>query len=187
MIRWYFLHISTFLSCRDDILKGCLVDPDGRRSLATDLGAASFLPPDYLRDHQVVSPSNHQQVHWSPCQPPGDPSRWSGDHCTLHLDTLETSWKPPRKGLSIDVAMCRCKKNSRRISNLVLKLKILVDQVLLALNKAKVFYLAGFSLSLGKEVSIQHLSVDLCLCHSLSPFIRLLTPLSSQPKTRFWS
>ena len=44
-------------------------------------------------------------------------------------------------------------ENSRRISNLVLKLKILVEQVLLALNKAKVFYLAGFSLSLGKEVS----------------------------------
>ena len=66
LIRWYFLHISTFLSCREDILRGCLVDPDGRRSLATDLGAASFLPPDYLRDHQVVCPSNHQQVHWSP-------------------------------------------------------------------------------------------------------------------------
>ena len=49
--------------------------------------------------------------------------------------------------------MCRCKKNSRRISNLVLKLKMLLEQVLLALNKAKVFYLAGFSLSLGKEVS----------------------------------
>ena len=49
--------------------------------------------------------------------------------------------------------MCRCKKNSRRISNLVLKLKMLMEQVLLALNKAKVFYLAGFSLSLGKEVS----------------------------------
>jgi len=75
LIRCYFLHMSTFLSCRENILRGCLVDPDGRRSLATDLGAASFLPPDYLRDHQV----------------------------------------------------------------------------LLALNKAKVFYLAGFSLSLGEE------------------------------------
>ena len=36
---------------------------------------------------------------------------------------------------------------------MVLKLKILLEQVLLAMNKAKVFYLAGFSLSLGKEVS----------------------------------
>ena len=36
---------------------------------------------------------------------------------------------------------------------MVLKLKMLLEQVLLALNKAKVFYLAGFSLSLGKEVS----------------------------------
>ena len=35
---------------------------------------------------------------------------------------------------------------------MVLKLKMFLEQVLLALNKAKVFYLAGFSLSLGKEV-----------------------------------
>ena len=44
LIRCYFLHMSTFLSCGENILRGCLVAPDGRRSLATDLGAASFLP-----------------------------------------------------------------------------------------------------------------------------------------------
>ena len=77
---------------------------------------------------------------------------------------------------------------------MAVKLKMLMDQVLLALNKAKVFYLAGFSLSLGKEVSTSFsrpLSLSFFICpHSIfyqSPFIRPLTPLSAQPKTRFWS
>ena len=90
--------------------------------------------------------------------------------------------------------MCRCKKNSRRISNLVLKLKMFWSRYCWPWTKPRSFTWQDSLSALEKR--FQHLSVDLCLCllcrHQLSifyqsPFNRLLTPLSPQLKTRFWS
>ena len=69
VLRYTFIDIHScehlhiwFLSFSSKIMRNIwkvcfLVIPDGRRSLATNLAAASYLPPSYMASSQVISPS----------------------------------------------------------------------------------------------------------------------------------